>query len=435
MKTSRILWVMVAAIVLVSLLVSGFGCKAPAATPTTAVPTTSAPTTEAPGVIKLGVVMPISGPAAQWGLPSARGAQVWADLINADGGVEVAGKKYLIEMHSYDDPGFEPAAALTAVKNAFYQDGVRIFNITPTASVVEAVAAFLQEVGGILVPHGASAYIRPEWPFVFAGMTLWPVYQTASIMELHKQCPEVKTAAVLYPDMAYVPDERPYINIGLRVAGIEKVYEEIIPANTVDYAPVLSAALATNPDMITLDSVPSAFVPDILSVARGLGYEGKWHGNTWEMGIILQKVPADYVEGAYVGSANLDNPSVVDPMIYRIYQEYTKRWPPDFVLDNLGGVGTLSNVVRGMQLAGTTTDINKIVQTMHATDPFPTMYFGDASWGGKEIFGADYMLMSASIPGIVRNGKSSVAEVWDWPSFYKANLPIIIEEFEAEANR
>jgi hypothetical protein len=235
--------------------------------------------------------------------------------------------------------------------------------------------------------------------------------------------------------MAYVPDERPSINIGLRVAGIEKVYEEIIPANTVDYAPVLSAALATNPDMITLDSVPSAFVPDILSVARGLGYEGKWHCNTWEMGIILQKVPADYVEGAVGGSTNLDNPSVVDPMLYSIYQEYTRRWPPDFVTDNLGGLGALSNVVRGMQLAGTTTDIAKIIETMHATDPFPTMYFGNASWGGKEIWGADYALFTPSLVGQVRNGKSSVQAVIDWPAFYKANLPIIIEEFEAEANR
>jgi hypothetical protein len=131
----------------------------------------------------------------------------------------------------------------------------------------------------------------------------------------------------------------------------------------------------------------------------------------------------------------MDNQSLVDPMLYRIYQEYTSRWPPDFTTDYVCAVGTLSNVVKGMQLAGTTTDIAKIIETMHATDPFPTMYMGTGAWAGEEIWGVNNAIFTPSLVGQVRNGKSSLTKVVAFDEFYRDNLSIIIEELEAEKNR
>src|SRR5437879_10530871 len=53
-------------------------------------------------VIKFGVSTPLSGPAAPWGIPHKQATELIFDEINAQGGLEVGGKKYKLEVVSYD---------------------------------------------------------------------------------------------------------------------------------------------------------------------------------------------------------------------------------------------------------------------------------------------------------------------------------------------
>src|SRR5438132_11837357 len=48
-------------------------------------------------VIKFGVATPLSGPAAPWGIPHKGATELIFDEINAQGGLEVGGKKYKLE--------------------------------------------------------------------------------------------------------------------------------------------------------------------------------------------------------------------------------------------------------------------------------------------------------------------------------------------------
>ena len=53
-------------------------------------------------VIKFGVSTPLSGPAAPWGIPHKQATELIFDEINAQGGLEVGGKKYKLEAVAYD---------------------------------------------------------------------------------------------------------------------------------------------------------------------------------------------------------------------------------------------------------------------------------------------------------------------------------------------
>src|SRR5438128_11855513 len=53
-------------------------------------------------VIKFGVSTPLSGPAAPWGIPHKQATELIFDEINAQGGLEVGGKKYKLEVVAYD---------------------------------------------------------------------------------------------------------------------------------------------------------------------------------------------------------------------------------------------------------------------------------------------------------------------------------------------
>src|SRR5262249_8282360 len=63
--------------------------------------------------LKIGVLGPMSGASAQWGVELSRGAQMRADEINAKGGVDLDGKRVKITIIPYDHKG-DAAEARTA---------------------------------------------------------------------------------------------------------------------------------------------------------------------------------------------------------------------------------------------------------------------------------------------------------------------------------
>ena len=53
-------------------------------------------------VIKFGISTPLSGPAAPWGIPHKNAIELIFDEANAQGGLDVNGKKYTIKAVVYD---------------------------------------------------------------------------------------------------------------------------------------------------------------------------------------------------------------------------------------------------------------------------------------------------------------------------------------------
>jgi ABC-type branched-subunit amino acid transport system substrate-binding protein len=60
------------------------------------------PVHAANNVLKFGIATPLSGPAAAWGIPHKQATELVFDAINSQGGLEVAGKQYTVEVVAYD---------------------------------------------------------------------------------------------------------------------------------------------------------------------------------------------------------------------------------------------------------------------------------------------------------------------------------------------
>src|SRR5215831_8039004 len=63
---------------------------------------TLSPAGAAEKTIKYGIATPLSGPAAPWGIPHVRAAEMVFEEVNNQGGIEIGGQKYKIEIVSYD---------------------------------------------------------------------------------------------------------------------------------------------------------------------------------------------------------------------------------------------------------------------------------------------------------------------------------------------
>ena len=83
---------------------------------------TAKPASEAK-TLKLGSLMPFTGGASQWGLLMRPEMEVYAELINEDGGIKVGNDNYKVELHFIDD-SYMPAPGAAGARKLIYDEGV-----------------------------------------------------------------------------------------------------------------------------------------------------------------------------------------------------------------------------------------------------------------------------------------------------------------------
>ena len=89
---------------------------------------------QAQDVIKFGVSTPLSGPAAPWGIPHKNATELIFDEINAQGGLDLGGKKYKLEVIAYDHK-YVIAEGVATVNRLIAKDGVKYVSILGGAVV------------------------------------------------------------------------------------------------------------------------------------------------------------------------------------------------------------------------------------------------------------------------------------------------------------
>ena len=75
-------------------------------------------------VLKIGHIGVMSGSAASWGLINKYAALAGAQIINEDGGFEIGGEKYDIEIVSLDTKQ-DPRVAIAGAERLVYQEGIK----------------------------------------------------------------------------------------------------------------------------------------------------------------------------------------------------------------------------------------------------------------------------------------------------------------------
>jgi branched-chain amino acid transport system substrate-binding protein len=145
----------------------------------------------------------------QSGLTSAfaqisKGYNAYFDKVNADGGVEVAGKKYKIEVVAKDDE-YKPATTAQNIEEEVGTEGTdafAVFNVVGTANNV----AIRDDLGELCVPNIFAATGSPVWgnesyPWTI-GSTLAPYTVEAKAFAdyLKENKPDAKVAMLVQND-------------------------------------------------------------------------------------------------------------------------------------------------------------------------------------------------------------------------------------------
>ncbi len=353
--------------------------------------------------ITIGYSGPLSGGGAQFGQNLKWGLELAADDINALGGATVAGKKYKVRIVSMDDQ-FQTALTVNNAKRLVHQEGAKmVYN--PSSGGIFGLMAINEKENFIV-----GAYTTNQ-KCVTAGNKL--IFRGPPSMLVYVRNWADRAMAKGWKKAAMMPDAYDY---GKLWSGLfEKYWQEKggtittnIPVDfmkVTDYYPLLTKALATQPDCILIGSSSE---PDAMQIqqARELGFKGGFiiieRGKLEEMERIVTKM--DALNGC-IGVA----PFLMYPgdNITKLADKFYKKYGKDKIITHETGIayGNALAYVATLVVAGNTTDPQKIMKAMLSSEEFKIPFVKD-----NDPYYTDYIYPNGAIKGMiygveVENGK------------------------------
>lgn len=353
--------------------------------------------------LKIGALVTLSGAGAAWGQALLYGAELAADDVNAKGGLDVAGKRYKIQVIPYDDK-YQSSDAVTAANRLISEDKVK-YIIGPMGSAPAlAVAPLTERNKVIIMTLGFSAKaLSPEKPYSFRPNLTTEETSYPSIVWLVKNLKLKKVGALFPNDESGQQISRDLENAYAK-AGASLSAKEFFERQRVDMVPLLTRMIASGIDAIELDGNSPQTAGLIVRQARELGFKGPIVRNggpaTPEIVAVAGK-PA--TEGMLVSSlTDPDNKAVAN---------YAQRYS-DKYKKNMNGFspafydGTNMLFV-AMQKAGSVTDSERVRKELESIRNYPGIQ-GTLNWGGKAKYGIDHQIESPFFISEVKDGKEIV---------------------------
>ena len=351
-------------------------------------------------VIKFGVSTPLSGPAAPWGIPHKNATELVFEEINAQGGLEVAGKKYRLEVVTYDHK-YVIAEGVATVNRLIAKDGIKYISILGGA----VVKANEEPVNEARVLNFTLAYadglVSPKNPFTFQAFPAPPETTTfwKWIKEKH---PQIRRLASIAPndDTGWwsVKVEQEYA----QKLGYEAVAKEFFERGLNDFNPILLRMLSQKPDVISVMASPTGSAALIVKQARELGFKGRF--------VALHQVDTA-VMGGIAGKQNIEgmwvHGYVQSPLPERLksWQErYTKRFG-EWNATSVDFINVALAFVAGVRKAQSL-EPKQIAEALRTVE-FDNLW-GKAHFGGKEYYGIGNQIVYPMPFSEVRDGVATM---------------------------
>lgn len=363
------------------------------------------------GIVKIGFVGPLSGPAAPWGVSAVKGMEMAAEDINEAGGVEIGGVTYKVEIVAVDDR-YTAEGAATGIRKLIYEDKVKIVHIL-AATPFMAIWKTCEENGLVYSTWGATAKaLGADKPHSYR-----PYF--SSVERSYFQAPAMKEyfAKIGQPfdSMVFLArnDEAGWQTVlanveAAKAVGIDVLGNRFYERGVVEFEPYVAPLLALNPDVVSTDVIPMGEQPLVIRSIRELGFKGPIIHCAQVGAATLVEVAgvenAYDVYGTFADYGAVSNVRTEERELYEKWQ--SKGYGRDMVM-GLEGYCLVMIKVQAMQAAGTTEDADKIIKAIE-TEEFETVkgkcrFTGLATFGVNHQWAGDVFITRVDENGVTDN--------------------------------
>jgi branched-chain amino acid transport system substrate-binding protein len=286
--------------------------------------------------IKIGFSMAMTGGLAANGKSALLAQKIWEEDVNAKGGL--LGRP--VKLIYYDDQS-NPATVPGIYTKLLDVDKVDLV-IGPyaTAQIAPAMPIVIQRNKLFIGLLGLAVNTEFNYPNYFAMIPSGPDPKAAFTKGFFDtamaQTPKPTTVAIVAADQEFSRNASDGARENAKKAGLKIVYDKSYPPSTTDFAPIVRAIQATNPDLVVLCSYP----PDSVGLVRSIneiGFKPKMVGGAMvgPQATALKTQLGPALNGFVNYDFWLPVPKMMFPGVEELIRKYQARAPAEGV-DLLG---------------------------------------------------------------------------------------------------
>ena len=225
--------------------------------------------------LKAGVITSLSGENIFGGNLTRRGYDIWAEVANQKGGVEIGGERFPVEMF-YGDDQSDPATGADAAERLITQNEVDVLFGPYTSGVTIAVQPICEKYRVPMISGSAESpnvwKAKPEFNFGMIPSVDKSVANSMGVL-VEMGDPKPATAAVIGVNEPFSKETGEGFQEGAEQAGLEVVAYELIPS-TADLTPIISKIAALNPDIVAVGGHEEVLI-NVVKASKSLNFRPK----------------------------------------------------------------------------------------------------------------------------------------------------------------
>jgi len=381
--------------------------------------------------VRIGFTMALTGGVAPAGKQVLAALQIWRDDVNAKGGL--LGRP--VELVFYDDqsnPQNIPGLYTKLIEVDKVDLLIGPYATNMVAPTIPILMQYHKTTVGILANAANSKFHYNQY---FSMLPTGPEPQKSfsyGFFQLAAAAkPRPKTVAIVAADAEFAQNAADGARQAIKeTSGFELVLDQKYPPTTTDYAPIMQAVKALNPDIVYV----AAYPPDSVGIVRAaneIGLTPKMFGGTF-IGLLLTPIKAQLgplMNGIVNNEVFLPGPAFTFPGTLELLEKY-RAVAKAQGLDPMGWsyppLGYAAAQVLAQAVEGAKTlDQVKLAAYMH-DHTFHTVVgdvtFGkDGEWTKSRVVFTQFQHVKDNS---VDQFKDTTHEVIVWPDQYKAGTMI-----------
>jgi len=330
--------------------------------------------------IVIGASLPLTGDFAEPGVAAQQGYEVWMEMINANGGL--LGRP--VEMVIKDDQS-DQNLVVTDYNALIDQDQVdlllgtfsSLLNIPASAVAEEAQMVYVEPAGG------SPDMFNRGFEYLFFAQQATAPHQADLFSEWVLSLPEGErptTGAYIAADDPFGAPVAEGIQEQLEAGGVETVYSEIYPPETVNFDAIAADIAAAKPDVIAQGSAGLQDGVNLITALVAAGYSPQQMFQASTPSFADQYSDAIGVENTegifYAVSYHVDSPTPGNEEFLAAYRaKYDGEDPPEDAADAYAAAQVLQAAVEAV---GSIDDQAALKDWLH-TNSVETI-LGELSW-------------------------------------------------------
>ncbi|MES2260323.1 MAG: ABC transporter substrate-binding protein [Pseudomonadota bacterium] len=353
-------------------------------------------------IIKLGLSIPLSGAAANWGKGSEWLCNAAAREIAEEGGVKVGGKVYNYKCVAFDNK-YNAAEGTKVAQTLLNREGIKFIGGSLGTAPVKALQSLSEREGAL---HFTTAWGRsikgPKFPLTFTIMNTPNEIAYALTRYVKEAHPAVKSVALLNPNDATGQETEMIARAAWSAVGVKVVSSDWYDRGTTEFQPIASKMAATKADLVDLGATPPADSGIVFKELQVIGWKGVRvvEVGTGAEGIVATGGAA--VEDTYMGAAVVFDSALSTPKQRKL---------------NEGGHAAIGENLNSVQIAfyDSVKALKAAMELSQSIDPkvvaaaLPRVkfesFYGTSGFGRKDTYGSAQQILIPVIVTQIKGGK------------------------------